>query len=501
MITRKQNTLPSIKNEILVCSALELSQRIKNGHLKSETVVKHFIERIKEVNPILNAVIDNRYEKALKEAEEIDRKLKDARNNLGDKSLLELPLIGIPVSIKEHLPVEGCSHTAGLVREKSRIATKNTSTVDSLVKNGLIPFVVTNVPECSMWWDASNLVHGQTNNPHDLTRIPGGSSGGEAALIASAGSVVGIGTDLAGSIRTPCGFCGIFGHKPTPFIVPIDGMIPDMQNDREKLVGLGPITRFACDMKPVLNIIASPNNAHKLQLDKRVDLNQLKIFYLFELNDPMAANCNSEVVDYVQSAIDYLVNKFNITSQLTRFDAFKHGWFIWAVEASSKEDLPSIGALYKDGREGEFKLSKEIVKKIFRTSEHTFNAIMEVFYYGFTPSYGTKDHTELMEEAAALREQFNELLGDNGILLMPTHPESAPKHLTTAFKIFNTSYTCLPNILQCPVTQCPLGLSKDGLPIGVQILAKPLNDRITLAVAEELERGFGGWSRPCKVEL
>lgn len=500
-VRSKRGSLQPITDQILITPASILSQQIKSGQLKSESVVKCFIERVKLVNPLLNAVVDNRFEKALVEARNIDKKLEDARNNSGDKSLLELPLIGIPISIKEHLSVEGCSHTGGLKSERLTKATKNALVVDLLIKNGLIPFVLTNIPEMSMWWDAKNPVYGRTNNPHDFSRIPGGSSGGEGALLASAGSVVGIGTDLAGSIRMPCYFCGIFGHKPTPFVVSIDGMIPNMQNDREKLIGLGPMTRYACDLKPMLKILAS-NNSDKLQLDKPFDLNELKIYYLFDLNDPLAAECNSDVLDIIGRAIDYLVNKYHVDAKQIKFDAFKHGWFIWSVEAYGKEDLPPISSLFTGrNKSGQMNCCKEMVKKMFGKSEHGFNAIMMVLFDKFNPTYGSNEHIKLTKEAADLRKQFNELLGDNGIILMPTHPESAPKHNTTSFKIFNTAYTCLPNILQCPITQCPLGFAKDGLPIGVQILAKPFNDRLTIAVSEELEKVFGGWSKPCEIRL
>lgn len=500
LFSPKRAALPVIDDHNLITPAIKLSQQIKGGHISSEEVVESFISRIKRINPIINAVVDRRFEQALKEAREIDRKLADARSGEGDKSILNMPLIGVPVSVKETIAVDGYAFTGGLMGRKFIKAPKNADAVDLLMKAGLVPICLTNIPELAMWWDSSNPVYGRTNNPYDLSRIPGGSSGGEAALLASAGSVVGIGSDIAGSIRIPSNFCGIFGHKPTPFVVSTEGMYPTVKGEREKLLGLGPMTRYACDLVPMLRIMAGPR-VDKLRLDEPVDLSKLKVYYIEDLRDPVASKCNQDILGGLRNAVAHLANKYKINAEKVTFEEFRYGFLIWSAEANTEPNAPSMAAQFKDGRdESELNPLLELVRKIFQVSEHSMNSIMAATLEKLSPTYGTRGNRILVKRAAELRKKFNDMLGDDGILLVPSHPEPAPKHFTTLLKVFNVSYTSVTTVLQAPITQCPLGMSKEGLPFGVQILARPFNDRLTLAVAQEFEKAFGGWMAPCRID-
>jgi len=500
LFSPRRSALPLIDDHNLVTPATKLSQQIKGGHISSEEVVESFIARIKRVNPIINAVVDRRFEQALKEAREIDRKLADARNGQGDKSILDLPLVGVPISVKETISVDGHSFTGGLLGRKFIKAPKNADAVDLLIKAGLIPICLTNIPEMAMWWDSSNPVYGRTNNPYDLSRIPGGSTGGEAALLAAGGSVVGIGSDIAGSIRIPCNFCGVFGHKPTPFVVSTQGMYPLVKGDREKLLGLGPLTRYASDLLPMLRIMAG-SRVDKLRLDEPVDLSKLKVYYIEELGDPLAARCNSDILMGLKEAVGHLVNKHKMVAEKISFQEFRYGFLLWSAEANTEPNAPSMAVQFKDGRNEELNPLLELVKKVFQVSEHNMNSIMATTLEKFSPACGSKGNKLLIKRAADLRKKFNDIVGDNGILLLPTHPEPAPKHFTTLLKVFNVSYTSVTTVLQAPITQCPLGMTKEGLPFGVQIIARPYNDRLTIAVAQEFERAFGGWVAPCRVDV
>jgi fatty acid amide hydrolase 2 len=489
----KRSQIPVIDDHNLVTPAIKLSQQIKAGHISSEEVVESFISRIKLVNPIINAVVDRRFEQALKEARSIDRRLADARDNDdADQSIMRLPLVGVPVSIKETIAVDGFSFTGGIIGRRHVKAPKHSEVVQLLIKNGLIPIAMTNVPEMAMWWDSSNSVYGTTNNPYDVTRIPGGSSGGEAALIAAAGSVVGIGSDLAGSIRIPANFCCIFGHKPTPWIVSNEGMYPTAKgSEREKLFGVGPITRYACDLKPMLKVMAGAN-AERLRLDDPVDLKKLRIYYVDDLGDPMAQECNADILDGMHDVIDRLTSKFNCHAEKIFFEEFRHGFFLWSAEANNEPESPG---------EDDFNPAVEFGKKILNTSDRSMGSILVSALDQFTPASGAKEKKSLSQQCFELRMRCNELLGDDGILIVPTHPEPAPPHHTTFLKVFNVAYTSVTTVLQAPITQVPLGLSKEGLPFGVQLVAKPLNDRLSLAVAQEIEKLNGGWQPPCRIDL
>lgn len=496
----KRSQIPVIDDENLVTPAVKLSQKIKDGQLTSEEVVRSFISRINLVNDSVNAVVCKRFELALEEARTIDKKLASARQSDGDKSILSLPLVGVPVSVKETIAVEGHPYSGGLKSRQLARATKNAEAVDLLIANGMIPIALTNIPELAMWWDSSNPVYGATNNPYDLSRVPGGSSGGEAALIASAGSVVGIGSDIAGSIRIPANFCGVFGHKPTPKVVPTEGMYPFCHGEREMLLGLGPITRYACDLIPMLKVLAG-ENVVKLRLDEQVDLRKVKLFYIEELNDPLASSCHPDVIKGLHAAISHLVEKFKIPAEKVSFEEFKFGFLLWSAEADKEPNLPTMARQFKEGSSGELNPFVELFRKIFRISDHNFNSIVAVALEKCSPSYGSRANKMLQRKAEDLRRKFNDMLGDNGILMIPTHPEPAPPHQTTTTKVFNVTYTSCTTVLQAPITQVPLGLSREGLPYGVQVFAKPLNDRLTLAVAKELEHFLGGWTAPCRIDL
>lgn len=500
LFSPRRAAIPVIDDHNIVTPAIKLSQQIKDGHITSEEVVESFIARIRRINPIINAMVDKRFEQALKEAREIDRKLSDARDNQGDTSILKLPLVGVPVSVKETISVDGYSFTGGLVGRKYVKAPKHSDAVAQLIKNGLIPIGLTNVPEMAMWWDCSNPVYGQTNNPYDLSRIPGGSSGGEGALLGAAGSVVGIGSDIAGSIRIPANFCGVFGHKPTPFIVSHVGMYPSVKGEQLKLLSLGPMTRYACDLAPMLRVLAGPK-VDKLRLDEPVDFDKLRVYYVEDLTDPMASKCNADILNGLRELVSHFVNKYKCQAEKVEFKEFGHGMFLWSAESHKDADTPTMGKQFKDGSSGELNPMVELGKKVFNASDHNVSSILATTLDKLSPSYGSKGNKILTEQANELRRKFNELLGEDGILLVPTHPEPAPKHHTTILKVFNVSYTSVTTVLQAPITQCPLGLSKEGLPFGVQVIARPLNDRLTLAVAAEIEKAFGGWLAPCRINV
>ncbi|KFM58323.1 Fatty-acid amide hydrolase 2, partial [Stegodyphus mimosarum] len=206
--------LPPVDNKILLMSAIELAKKIRKRQLTCEEVIKTYIMRIKVVQPMINAVVDERYVDAINDAIAVDRFLASGEKSEKDIAR-DTPLLGVPFTCKESIGVKGLTQAAGQVRFKDRKAKRDSDTAALYRKAGAIPVTVTNVPELCMWWESANLAFGMTKNPYDIKRTVGGSSGGEAALITAAGGIMGIGSDLAGSIRIPSSFCGIYGHKPS----------------------------------------------------------------------------------------------------------------------------------------------------------------------------------------------------------------------------------------------------------------------------------------------
>lgn len=149
--------------------------------------------------------------------------------------------------------------------------------------------------------------------------------------------------------------------------------------------------------------------------------------------------------------------------------------------------------------DGSINLPLELLKWFFRISRHTFIALATALLEKNGPKYGGEKHSYLVQERDNLRRELLDLLGDDGVFLYPTHPTAAPYHNEPLFKAFNFSYTAVINVLSFPATHIPMGLNKNGLPIGIQVFSNYNNDRYCLAVARELEKAFGGWVPP-KIE-
>ncbi|KFM75690.1 Fatty-acid amide hydrolase 2, partial [Stegodyphus mimosarum] len=192
----------------------------------------------------------------------------------------ETPFLGVPLSVKEIIAVTGLPLSAGLVSRKNARSGYNAQTVQLMKAAGAIPFVTTNISELGMWYEAYNKVYGRTNNPYDTNRTCGGSSGGEGALVGGAGSVIGLGSDIGGSIRIPAFFNGVFGHKPTSEVVSNYGTYPP-SGEREFVpyLCIGPLCRYATDLIPMMKVLAGKNES-LLRLDIPVKLNELKIYYI-----------------------------------------------------------------------------------------------------------------------------------------------------------------------------------------------------------------------------
>lgn len=202
--------LPSTSEKILLESATSLAEKIRKKQLKVEVVVRAFINRIKEVNGILNAVVDERFEEAIKDAKAADELIRD-----GKVDFEKQPFFGVPFTAKESTACKGMANTFGLVCRKGIKAEEDAECVALMKKAGGILLGVTNVPSLNLWQETFNPIYGVTKNPYNTTRNVGGSSGGEAAIVAAGGCPIGLGSDIGGSVRIPCFMCGVFGHKIT----------------------------------------------------------------------------------------------------------------------------------------------------------------------------------------------------------------------------------------------------------------------------------------------
>ncbi|XP_010713448.1 fatty-acid amide hydrolase 2 [Meleagris gallopavo] len=481
----------------LLLPARELARRLRLRQVKCIEVVEAYVERIREVNPLINAVVKDRFEEALQEARQVDQLLAEGRT---DDDLEKYPFLGVPFTVKEAFSLHGMPNTSGLVKRRCVISATDAVVVGRMKQAGAIPLGVTNCSELCMWFESSNKVYGRTNNPYNLQHIAGGSSGGEGSVLAAACSVIGVGSDIGGSIRMPAFFNGVFGHKPTTGVVPNDGQFPIAQGVRRSFLCTGPMCRYAEDLEPMLRVMAGPE-VHKLKLDENVSLEKIKFFCMDHDGGSMFVYpVEKEILQAQKKVVEHLESDLGVQVQRVSIHKMKYSFQIWSAMMSSQDsdgtEAQCFTELLGDHGKPVWPLW-ELLKWLVGMSSHTLPAIalgLTEKVMKLSPSLNAK----LVSMGKSLQAEMEKLLGPDGVLLYPPHPTVAPRHHYPICMPFNFAYTAIFNVLGLPVTQCPLGLSSEGLPLGIQLVAASYNDRLTLAVARYLEKAFGGWVPPGK---
>ncbi|XP_043521092.1 fatty-acid amide hydrolase 2-like isoform X2 [Frieseomelitta varia] len=427
---KKQKRIPTIKNHLLLISATKIARAIRRKQISSEEVVRAYVERCIAVNPVLNAIVDQRYDTAIEEARKVDEFLASTPTT-EEELAREKPLLGVPITVKESFAVKGMSHSAGVKKNSSHRATRDAEVVSLVRKAGAIVTVVSNTPELCLHFDSINHVTGTTWNPYDTNKTCGGSSGGEGALISSAASVVGVASDTAGSARFPALFCGVFGHKTTPDIIPGGDHIPDFKSSLN--FSTCTMARYAEDLSLMLKNMCQSEKVRK-NLEQKVSLKEIRYFYLDHCC-PITNSLNEDIKQAINKLKIHIEETYNLKVEKVR--------------------LPSM--------------------------RFTFALFMV-----------------LLETKSSLTEEIDrmELLDNNGVLIFPTFVSPALYIGESSINICNILYLGIANALALPSTHCPMGINKAGLPVGLQIMANTNNDHLTIAVAEEIERAFGGWQPP-----
>ena len=474
--------------ELLQKSATELAAMIRDGKITSREAVDTHIARIEEVNPILNAVVRDRFEVARQEADAADARLKE--NGSADLP----PFFGVPCTIKECFSFTGMPNSSGLVSRKNVIGQYDAPAVERIRNAGAIPMGVTNVPELCMWMETGNRVYGRTNNPYNPDHIVGGSSGGEGAIIAAGGSPFGLGSDIGGSIRMPAFFNGVFGHKPSGGLVPNSGQFPVASGDALQYLTTGPLCRKAEDIWPLVNLLKGQNQegdgTREITLGNpdAVDLSNVTVV-MVEGNG--RHKVKADMVEALHRAGTALQEK-GATLRTTIIPELKHSPEIWSAYLM-KAGGPTFSEMLSDGRKKNMAL--ELAKWTVGASDHTLPAILLALLERI-PKMMPKQYEKFYQEGVALRKKLDDLLGENGVMLYPSYVSAAPKHYLPQLHPFSWSYTGILNVMTLPVTQTPLGLNNHGLPLGVQVAASHGNDHLTVACAKMLEEKLGGWAVP-----
>ena len=459
-------------------SAKQLLALIQSKQVSCEEVMQAHLTRIEQVNPLLNAIVQQLPpEEALREARNADVAIAH-HEKMG-------LLHGLPVTVKDSYKAKGFMGSRGNKSFLNSVAEEDSTLIARLRAAGAIILAVTNVPAFLMSFETDNLLYGRTNNPYDVTRTSGGSSGGQAAIIAAGGSPLGLGADAAGSIRQPAHYCGITGIKPTRNLLPHTGAHPvDGLGVFSYVVAQGPMARFIDDLIMVLPILAGPDE---------YDADVPPVL----LRDPAQVNLRSLRVAFhsdnqVVTPTDDIINTIkNVSTALS------------SQVASIQEDCPAVikethqlfeELFFYGGDRGQWlveMMESFKVEKPGRTFQELLNRAKQCEF----------SVTE-MRNRLFLLDQFKiammNFMRNYDVIICPVTSTPA-KHHETVFTFkegLDLSYNLPYNVAGWPAVTVRCGTSKEGLPIGVQIIAKPWRDDVALAVAKRLEEIFGGWQQP-----
>jgi amidase len=478
--------------DIAFWPAKRLASHLRRRKIGCLELLEHYLKRVERHNPRLNAIIATDFDNARKRARAADRAL--AKGDVWG------PLHGVPMTLKESYDVVGMPTTWGVPEFKDNIATKNALAVDRLLGTGAVLFGKTNVPWMLQDWQSYNEIYGTTNNPWDLTRAPGGSSGGSAAVLAAGLSGIDAGSDIGASIRNPAHFCGIYGHKPTYGLCPPRGHALPGRVAATDISVIGPLARSADDLDIALAAMAGPDDIEGAGLrltlppPKKKRLRDYKVALVL---DDVNAEVDRSVQERLQALADFLRHNKAKVDERARpdFDSVQqHRIYVALLRAATS------------GRQSEAQFERSV------TTGRNLRADDDSYFARMTRA-NTMPHREWLaydEERHRIRLNWATFFKDYDLLLCPAASTPACPHdhkgerwertivvngkpVNAVDQLFWASYASLAYL---PASVAPIGFSKEGLPIGVQIIGPQYHDRSCIAFASLLEREFQGFVPP-----
>jgi Asp-tRNA(Asn)/Glu-tRNA(Gln) amidotransferase A subunit family amidase len=468
-------------SELVFESAASIARMIREKEVSPLEVVRAHIERIEAINPKINAFVATDFDRAIDRARALTESLMRGEP-VG-------PLCGVPISIKDTIQVAGLRMVAGTRLRQSYVAERDAPVVSLLLRAGAIILGKTNVPEMAMDYRSENEVFGRTNNPWDMSCVPGGSSGGEAAAIASGCSAAGVGSDLGGSIRVPSHFCGIAGLKPTPGRISGSGHFPPNIGPFSLGASLGPMARRVEDLALMFKVLAAfdPSDASSIPIEPREpDPYAIRSARVMWYCEDGISPVTSDTKRAVELAAQALAERgFQVSEQLPAGLERAHElWYDWLGRTS----VPGIISLYQ-GKEDQM---GPLMRGLKRLAESQ-------------PPLTLDKYISTWFERDALKASVVKQMMEHPIILAPVAALPAFKHdhrgnfdiegqQVDYLKAF--SYAQAYNLLGLPSATVPCARSRDGLPIGVQVVGRPFEEERVLAVAAILEEALGGFKRP-----
>jgi Asp-tRNA(Asn)/Glu-tRNA(Gln) amidotransferase A subunit family amidase len=463
-------------DSIYFAGIAEVAGKIRTREISPREVIDTHLERIEKLHPSLNAFVHVDAGGARRQAHAAEASLLR-----GDAAGA---LHGVAISIKSCIDVAGWPCPAGSRLRADFVASEDAVLVARLRGAGAILVGNTNVPEFLMAYETKNELSGKTSNPWELSRSAGGSSGGEAAAIASGCSMGGVGSDGGGSVRVPAHFCGISGLKPTPGRIPSTGHFPRGAGAFAWLGVVGPMARTVADVRALFEVMKGPDadDALSAAIEARsFDEDALSGMRVGTLESSALGDVTAETVEAVKRAAALLSERFIVEPfRLEGLEqAIQLWWFFFG---------PMIAHLFEpmvEGHEGEL--------------SPMFREYLSVARLNIAPT--VDEFMAACVKRDIVRAQIIKQMRDVPILLSPVCAAPAFRHgegnWQAGFGYRDTMrHAQWLNLAGFPAVSVPMGLSAEGLPIGVQVIGRPNEDELVLAVAEILETARGRWEAP-----
>jgi Asp-tRNA(Asn)/Glu-tRNA(Gln) amidotransferase A subunit family amidase len=467
-------------NDLVFLPAVSMAEQIRRKKISPAELVNAHLAQIEKLNPRLNAFVQIDAERARRAAHDAEVAVMQGKP-LG-------PLHGVPISIKSSLDVAGMRCEAGTRLRAGLVATQDAPLVARLKNAGAIVLGVTNTPELLMAWETDNLLYGRTNNPWDLERTPGGSSGGEAAAIAAGMSSGGVGSDGGGSIRVPAHFSGICGLKPTPGRIPATGHFPASAGPFALIGVVGPMARTVADLKVLFEVMQGPDIGDTCaapvpaRWPSEDETKKLRIGY-FEDDGrtPVTPETRAAVRTAVEAlrSVGFQVEPF----QPEGLEEARRLWHKFFVVAGGM-----------------------LLRPMFKEEDRDLSPILKQFleWSAAEPAHTGRTLLDAWIQRDLLRARFFAQMQRYPILLCPAAAIPAFRHGERTWQVDGKtvhyldawSYTEFFNLLGNPAAVIPVGSSPDGLPIGVQIVGRPWEEEQVLAAAAALEPQCAAWKVP-----
>jgi Asp-tRNA(Asn)/Glu-tRNA(Gln) amidotransferase A subunit family amidase len=459
-------------NEIVLATASRQLELLRTGQISVTELAEAHIRQIERLNPALHALVDFDPERIRTQAIALDA----APQPRG-------ALYGLPVTVKSSIAAAGYRCELGSLLYEGEVPSKDAEVVARLRAAGALILGTTNCPELLMAYETANLLHGQTSNPWDLDRSPGGSSGGESAAIAAGLSAAGLGSDSGGSVRVPAHFTGICSLKPTPGRIPGRGHLPPCVGPFSILGVIGPMARSIADISLLFRVLSSQDRLDPVSPPlalREPTLDDLRKHTIGYFEDDGLAPVTAETRSAVNAAAQALRDAG------FRVEPFRPGaleqlrklWWKFFVQCGAMFYAPVIAG------------KKDRLSPIFKE------------FLGIAATQRPLSAADLLNawaELDILRARTLEEMVDFPVLLCPVACIPAFRHNERAWVIDGKRIEYLDamrptqwfNALACPAAVAPVGWSPEGMPIGVQIVARPYEDEVALGVAAIVDAAFG----------